>query len=263
MYYYAPDSNRSGKRAGVIAIVLYAIAFAVACLTANFKVSLPEESDGILIDFGDGTDGYGEQNVTLSQTEPAPSSAASAEDDYLTQDTEEAPAIVSAREPDRSSRRETSHEDAAAGNDSRAAQPTHEVNRRALFPGRSMTTDNASQGATVSASGNAGHESGGDGAADGTGIGSEGISFSLAGRRPVGSLPAPTYDSDAQGRIVIEITVDAQGRVQTAAFNPLGSTTQDAALRNAALRAARAARFTASENNAVQTGTITYVFRLQ
>ena len=98
----------------------------------------------------------------------------------------------------------------------------------------------------------------------GTGTGSEGISFSLAGRRPVGSLPSPRYDAnDAQGTVVIQITVDARGNVQSASFHPQGSTTQDARLREAALQAARKARFTPSEANAVQTGTITYIFRLK
>ena len=65
------------------------------------------------------------------------------------------------------------------------------------------------------------------------------------------------------GDFDIEITVDAQGRVQNTAFHPQGSTTQDARLLDAALQAARQARFSPSEANAVQTGTITYVFRLQ
>ena len=75
---------------------------------------------------------------------------------------------------------------------------------------------------------------------------------------------SPAYESnDAQGIVIIEITVDAQGRVQNTAFHPQGSTTQDARLLDAALQAARQARFSPSEANAVQTGTITYVFRLQ
>lgn len=86
----------------------------------------------------------------------------------------------------------------------------------------------------------------------------------LKGRRAIGSLPKPAYESnDAQGIVIIEITVDAQGRVQNTAFHPQGSTTQDARLLDAALQAARQARFSPSEANAVQTGTITYVFRLQ
>ena len=112
--------------------------------------------------------------------------------------------------------------------------------------------------------GNRGHESGGDGSSTGTGTGNEGISFDLKGRRAIGSLPKPAYESnDAQGIVIIEITVDAQGRVQNTAFHPQGSTTQDARLLDAALQAARQARFSPREANAVQTGTITYVFRLQ
>ena len=88
--------------------------------------------------------------------------------------------------------------------------------------------------------------------------------FDLKGRRAIGSLPTPAYESnDAQGIVIVEITVDAAGCVQSAAFKPQGSTTQDTRLLDAALKAARQARFTASEANAVQTGTITYEFRLR
>ena len=144
------------------------------------------------------------------------------------------------------------------------AEQERQVNRRALFPGRSTSSNASSQGSGAQTAGNRGHESGGDGSSTGTGTGNEGISFDLKGRRAIGSLPKPAYESnDAQGIVIIEITVDAQGRVQNTAFHPQGSTTQDARLLDAALQAARQARFSPSEANAVQTGTITYVFRLQ
>ncbi len=83
----------------------------------------------------------------------------------------------------------------------------------------------------------------------------------LQGRGLVGALPRPSYPGNQSGKVVVRVTVNAEGYVTSAAFEPLGSTISDRGLIDAALAAARKARFT--ENNApVQGGTITYVFKL-
>lgn len=249
--------------AGLIAVACYLVIILAVGLAVSFSPSHETVSEGILIDFGDNSDGTGTENVALSQVEiPSAPLPASAQESYMTQDTEPAPAITS------SDTKNTDHTSAshgeATGQQAAPAVEQRQVNRRALFPGRSATSNAVSQGSGSNAAGNRGHEAGGDGSSIGTGTGTEGISFDLTGRRAIGSLPRPAYDSNnAQGIVVVEITVDAQGRVQSALFRPQGSTTQDASLMDAALRAARQARFTPSEANAIQTGTITYVFKLR
>ena len=251
MYYYAPDNNRTGRRAGLIAAACYLAAFLAVSLLVSFRTEYERPAEGILIDFGDDSDGSGTQNVALSETEEAASRPDTSQEEYLTQETEPAPVITTGSQR----QQQTEHT---------PAEQERQVNRRALFPGRSTSSNASSQGSGTQTAGNRGHESGGDGSSTGTGTGNEGISFDLKGRRAIGSLPKPAYESnDAQGIVIIEITVDAQGHVQNTAFHPQGSTTQDARLLDAALRAARQARFSPSEANAVQTGTITYVFRLQ
>ena len=87
---------------------------------------------------------------------------------------------------------------------------------------------------------------------------------SLAGRSLQAALPRPDYGAREEGRVVIEIMVDRQGRVTDATYRSSGSTTQNSTLINAALRAARQARFNEDENAAIsQRGTITYNFRMQ
>mgnify|MGYP000960301022 CR=1 FL=1 len=87
---------------------------------------------------------------------------------------------------------------------------------------------------------------------------------SLAGRSLQAALPRPDYGAREEGRVVIEIMVDRQGRVTDATYRSSGSTTQNSTLINAALRAARQARFNEDENAAIsQRGTITYSFRMQ
>ena len=264
MYYYAPDTNRTGKRYGLIAALLYLVVFVTVSLLVKFEnATLPPDSEGILIDFGDDTDGSGDENVSLSQAEDASASNASSQENYLTEESEVPVVHVSDKNNDRQNTERTPQNNTAANNNARTENEQREVNRRALFPGRSSTSEASSQGSGANAQGNAGNQAGGDGSRTGTGTGTEGISFDLSGRRPIGSLPRPKYDADAQGIVIVEITVDAAGNVQSASFRPQGSTTQNSRLVDAALRAARQAKFTPSEANVLQTGTITYVFRLQ
>ncbi len=100
---------------------------------------------------------------------------------------------------------------------------------------------------------------GGTGAApDGT----DQLDKGLQGRGLVGSLPKPAYPGSRSGKVVVRVTVDGAGNVTGAAFEPMGSTVSDAELVDAAVAAARKARFTESRA-AVQSGTITYIFRME
>ena len=144
------------------------------------------------------------------------------------------------------------------------AEKPREVNRKALFPGRTEGSSSRSEG-TGTGTGNQGDLAGTpEGSHEGTGTGTDGNSASLSGRSLVGGLPSPDYRAKDQGRVVIEIVVDQQGRVTSAAYRAKGSTTQNNVLVNAALRAARGARFNVDESAPLsQTGTITYNFRMQ
>ena len=145
-----------------------------------------------------------------------------------------------------------------------AAEKPREVNRKALFPGRTEGGSSRSEG-TGTGTGNQGDLAGTpEGSHEGTGTGTDGNSASLSGRSLVGGLPSPDYRAKDQGRVVIEIVVDQQGRVTSAAYRAKGSTTQNSVLVNAALKAARGARFNVDESAPLsQTGTITYNFRMQ
>ena len=83
----------------------------------------------------------------------------------------------------------------------------------------------------------------------------------LEGRGLVGALPKPDYKANVTGKVIIDVTVDAAGRVTSAEFHAQGSTTSNATLVEAAKRAAMKARFTESASF-VQGGMITYVFKM-
>ncbi|MDE7077978.1 MAG: TonB family protein, partial [Alistipes sp.] len=84
----------------------------------------------------------------------------------------------------------------------------------------------------------------------------------LQGRGLVGNLPRPAYPGSQSGKIVVRVAVGPKGNVTSAVFEPKGSTVSDPQLIEAAIAAARKARFTES-SAAVQGGTITYVFRME
>jgi TonB family protein len=246
MFYY--DDSRAERRsrtAGAVAVAVYAVA-AVALLLW-LKVPAREEltgNEGILIAFG-------EPDASVSDFDSAlPTVTETQEEELLTQDFEEAPEVAAQPE-------ERPQQPAEA------RQPEPKPERRpdpaALFPGRA-----AQQGAESQGEGRQGAPLGSaEGSPTGTGQGSTGSGFDLSGRHLQGSLPSPAYPSNRSGRVVIDIAVDADGKVVRAAYRPQGSTTSDRALITAAEEAARRARFDVATDAPDQHGTITYNFILK
>lgn len=88
-------------------------------------------------------------------------------------------------------------------------------------------------------------------------------SFDLGGRSiGQGGLPKPKYNVQEEGKVVVAIIVDTEGRVTSARIHSLTNTV-NLSLRDAALSAARLARFNRVGGLDVQSGTITYNFKLK
>jgi TonB family protein len=89
------------------------------------------------------------------------------------------------------------------------------------------------------------------------------VTHNLSGRSVVGGFPLPAYTSQNQGIVVIEVSVNQDGKVTKATAIGKGSTVQDVRLWNAAEAAALKARFNVKKDAPLsQIGTITYVFSL-
>ena len=87
--------------------------------------------------------------------------------------------------------------------------------------------------------------------------------FDLNGRSLSGEgLPRPINTVQAEGRVVVTITVNPAGEVIATSIN-LRTNTTDPQLRKAAEDAARRAKFNATDGVDNQTGTITYYFKLR
>jgi colicin import membrane protein len=88
--------------------------------------------------------------------------------------------------------------------------------------------------------------------------GGTGVSVSVAGRS-VTSTPSPAYNSNDEGKVTVNVTVDKEGNVIRAYIG--SATTSSEVLREAALQAARRSKFSSGANEAI--GTITYRFILK
>ena len=86
------------------------------------------------------------------------------------------------------------------------------------------------------------------------------ISYFLQGREAITELPNPVYTCEESGKVVINITVDAQGYVIQANYNKSSSSTSNGCLVDNAIYYAQKARFDTADKPK-QTGTITYQFQ--
>lgn len=124
------------------------------------------------------------------------------------------------------------------------------------------------KGSTMAAKGDADTGKGTQGSVDGnaqtgvvTGTGGYG-SFDLSGRSLGMALPRPGYNVQEEGRVVVNITVNPDGKVIQTTINPR-TNTASVTLRNAAMEAARKAVFNKVSTMNNQMGTITYYFKLR
>jgi TonB family protein len=208
------------------------------------------------------------------------------EEENLTQDVEEAPVLEEKKaeeppeeiieepkeEPEEEEIIEKEPEEETVDSTFTTEEPAEEVpvedpkpvvNKKALYPGSSNSTEGSNQGVTEGP-GDQGKPQGAKGSDkyDGQGGKGNGVSFSLGGR---GSkyLDTPSADFKEQGTVVVDIWVDRQGVVTRAQVKSKGTTVLDPNLREIAVDAAKNSTFTADPSAAeLQRGSITYNFIL-
>ena len=143
-------------------------------------------------------------------------------------------------------------------------EPQQTVDPRALYTGRrNQTSNDGGQHGNTETPGYGGNPKGDANSTSPTsGTGKHGPSYSLNGRTAV-SLPEPQYNSNIQGKIVVKIKVNRQGKVTFADGPEKGSTISDRRLVDQAKAAAYRSRFDASSSAPEeQSGTITYIFTI-
>jgi hypothetical protein len=97
------------------------------------------------------------------------------------------------------------------------------------------------------------------------GSGKSGVAISrgLQGRK-ISRLPSFEDEFNDNAKIAVDVKVDENGNVISATYQPRGSTTSDAGMRDIALRKAKQIKFTASANGGEESiGTLIFNFRLK
>ena len=213
---------------------------------------IPEE--GVEVNLGDSDFGFGDSPEPASEaTSYAPPAS---QEQVITQRAETTTPIPTSPQPGNVT-------NPAAEIKPQPEKKEPEINKNALFPGkRNQNSGGGSQGVTQG-NGNQGKPDGNPNSNNYTGNGGSGNgNFSLKGRSAV-LLPKPEYNSNQQGKIVVRIWVDQQGRVTRVEAPYKESTITTGALVEQAKTAAKRARFNASKDAPEeQIGTITYIFKI-
>lgn len=220
----------------------------------------PQDDEGIMVSFGDAVDGGGPIQEVQAPTKPvetSPPPAASTtkpvKQDLMTQDNNSL-AIAEQKKKDRQAREaaERARKEQASIEAEKKRKEQEAIDKaNALMGNMGSNTGGSGSGTTT------GNTTQGNPLGSGS---SGGNSWSLSGRSLSGRLVQPSYNSNEEGRITVSIRVDANGNVTSAS---VGSPTNisSSELRNAAVAAAKATKFTSG--NGVAAGTITYNFRLK
>ncbi|MFZ7114700.1 MAG: energy transducer TonB family protein [Bacteroidota bacterium] len=271
------------SRSMILSVAVHAGLFLVLLFTM-LKTQIPPfpetgGSGGVIVNIGTVDEASGDvqpmaevisKDPVIQKVPPA----TAPEEDIATQDLEEVN-IPPAKKVD--VKKDVKPTKTEVKNTTKPAEPVKTVNPSAIYQGK--TTASKSQG-TGSGSGDQGDKNGdpfskytgkngngtGTGGGEGTGIGNgtgKGISFSLSGRKLI-RTPQITDHSQETGKVVVDITVDKDGNVETAIPGGRGSTTTSAYLFRLAKEAAMKAKFNPSPEGAdIQKGTISFVFLVQ
>jgi len=268
------------KQIGIIGTsVFHLIVFLILLFFLIYTPVPVSSGGGILIDFGNTEAAGGEFEPVMSEPQPAvaqqPVDDNENDETLLTQDFEEAPAVE--KKPEKKPEVKKSVTKPVETKPKVTEKPKEtkpQVNTKALYSGKGETTkvESNSQG-IYKGDGNQGNPDGTPGAGnydDGSGAGSgTGLGIQVGGgleNRKILALPKPEFRVQREGKVVVEVTVNRDGKVISADPGKKGSTTMDSELLASARKAALQSKFAIQENAQsfqTQTGTITYHFKLE
>ncbi|MDD3876884.1 MAG: hypothetical protein PHT69_09700 [Bacteroidales bacterium] len=252
-------TNKKDRVSGLLATVGFHMLLLLCLIFFGLRTPLPlPEEEGIEVRLGT-LDGMGDLSFTPPpphiETSSSPNSDNS-NDEILTQNTEETPAINNTNVRPRPENTNTNQNQTQVNDRQTEIRQEQTVNSNYMFPGN----NNGGNSGQTNNPGFQGNPNGNPNATSPVGTNGNGISYSLAGRSSR-SLPIPEYNTLEQGIVVVSIVVNREGKVKQATPGAQGSTTSDRTLRNLAQQAALRATFDAKPDAPEeQQGTITYRF---
>ncbi|MBO4454713.1 MAG: energy transducer TonB [Paludibacteraceae bacterium] len=237
------------------------------------RVPQPVEDEGVEVAFGEVEEAGGympeeSESVPLESEAAVPQQpSAPSDNDLMTQEDEESLALRRQREQEEKARQQAEaerlqrqKEEQARLEKERKAREAAEAAERAK---QAEAIAKANQMGSLFGNGNStsgsGDSQGGGQKGNPVGHGSSGGNdWSLAGRDLRGTLPQPSNNFNQEGKVIVEIRVNAAGTVVSATVK--GGNVSDKQTQQIALEAAKKAKFTEGDHD--QIGTITYIFKL-
>ena len=236
--------NKNRTIAAAVTIAIHALVIVLLVIMAlHGPWPLPGEA-GVEVNLGMYNEGMGDQQ----QPKPKPATEVPkpqqvTEEETVTQNTEEAPAI---EEP-------------------KPKKEEPKVNERALFKPVNKPEEQSSSEGITDTPGDQGNPNGGQNINnyEGQGGAGGGPSYSLGGRGAKHLASPNKEDVEEEGVIVVDIWVDRDGRVQNAQIGK-GTNITRTKMQQIALKAAKTSVFTPDKDAAeLQKGTITYKFLIR
>ena len=254
------QKERKSRVAAIAGTILFHAMLVIALLFLAFHTPLPlPGEEGVEVNLGNSNEGMGDIQPDVPSEATAAASTPSqnkADDQLVTENTDETPVI------EKKKTKKPKPTPVVKKKPVVETPPEPTVNPKALYPGKSTKTSTGGNQGVTGKPGDQGSPNGTPGSPNYVGNGGQGngISFDLGGRGSR-SLPKPTYNSPEQGKIVVSIKVDREGRVTYASAGAKGTTISEINLRQQAESAARKTLFAAdADAPEEQRGTITYVF---
>lgn len=284
----------SEKGKGLAGSIIIHLILLMVLVFVSFSIPPPPVYEaGIMVNFGTDETGLGdlEPSPVADQAEavpPPPSNVAikAEEEPLLTQNDEEAPEVKKV-DPEAAKKKKEVEEAERIKREAleaeRKVKEQEEIERKRIEAEQQRQADimNRTKNA-LAGSKNAGSNSTSEGVAggpgnqgvvtgsvdskvrgDGGGTGNSGISYDLGGRG-VQILTEPKLDYQKEGKVVVEVRVNRDGKVLQANPGVRGSDLLDTPFLDAAKKAALETKFKNSPSAPeIQVGTITYNFRLK
>lgn len=264
-------NKNKNKIYGIIGTVVFHAIVLVLLFTLCFRTPLPLPGEaGVEVNLGMYAQGFGHESIQPEETEPIKEtpkveeqkveSNDVVEEDIVSED-DEVPAIEQPQEVVDEAVDEAEKQEETVEEKLEEIVPEEKpvVNQRAIF--QAPKKDNSSSEGDDKGEGEKGKTNGlkdieryeGNGGSGG------GPAYDLGGRGAK-SISSPSKNFSEEGKIVVEIKVNRDGRVVEAQIGR-GTTIVDSSMHESALQAARNSIFNKDENAPeVQSGTITYTF---
>lgn len=251
----------------IMTVVFHAIAI-ILLLTLCFRTPLPLPGEaGVEVNLGMYAQGMGVESKQEIAAKPAPQAPKPVQqempseptEDILSED-EETPAIEEEVVKDDEEEKPVEEVKETEEIEETKEEEKPVVNQRAMFQAPKTSNDNSSEGNSDTE----GIQGSPNGLKDidryeGNGGSGGGSAYDLGGRGAK-SISTPSKDFSEEGKVVVDIWVDKEGRVQRTEIGK-GTTITNSTMRASAMQAAKNSIFNKDDNAAeLQRGTITYTF---